>query len=146
MDLPPKDLTRIKSLALATALLLTGPAAAQPIPGSEGWLLMPAPGLAHTPQQMSRLDVALVRCYRAAIATGQFFLGDVTYVLGRCQQPFAAWVNGCEHREGRGAPICLLGPEQAVGELLRDAWAHRNNLQGWLGSLPPLPAIASGRN
>ena len=143
---PRIELTELGSLALATLLLLTGSAVAQSIPGSEGWLVTPMQGQTRVPQKMSRLDVALARCYRAAIATGQFFLGDVTYVLGRCQQPFAAWVNGCERREGRGAPICLLGPEQAVGESLRDAWAHRDNLQGWLASLPPLPEIPSGQN
>ncbi len=113
---------------------------AQPIPGGEGWLLTPAPpGQPRPPQRVGRLDIALTDCYRKAIATGQFFLGDVTYVLGRCEQPYQAWLKGCERREGRGAPICLLGPEQAVGDALRDAWAHRNNLQGWLASLPPLP-------
>jgi hypothetical protein len=128
------------------ALLLTVPALAQPIPGSPGWLLTPMQGQGRGPQKMSRLDIALVRCYRTAIATGQYFLGDVNYVLGRCEQPLAAWVNDCEHREGRGAPICLLGPQQAVGDALRDAWAHRDDLQRWLASLPPLPKIGSGQD
>jgi hypothetical protein len=138
----------MKSLVFAAVLLLTTPAVAQqPIPGSEGWLLTPAPqGQAQAPQKIGKLDLALIRCFREAIATGQFFLGDVTYVLGRCQQPFTAWVNGCERREGRGAPICLLGPEEAAGELLRDASAHKSDLQGWLKSLPPLPDTAPDRN
>jgi hypothetical protein len=124
--------------------LPTAPAMAQqPIPGSEGWLQTPTSQTqTHAPQKISRLDVALTRCFREAIATGQFFLGDVTYVLGRCRQQFDAWVAECERREGRGAAICLLGPEQAAGELLRDASAHRTDLQGWLRSLPPLPEDA----
>jgi hypothetical protein len=130
----------MKSLVVAALLLPAVPAMAQPIPGSEGWLVDPvAPG--RHPQQSPRigkLDVAFVLCYRKAIATGQFFLGDVTYVLGRCERPFRAWVNACEQREGRGAPICLLGPEKAVGDALRDAWAHRDDLNRWLASLPPL--------
>lgn len=127
------------SLLVAAMVLSIPPAAAQPIPGSQGWLQNPTPGEAAAPPKMTPLDVDLVRCYRTAIATGQFFLGDVSFVLGRCQKPFAAWVSACEQREGQGAAICLLGPEQAVGDALRDAWAHRNNLSGWLASLPPLP-------
>lgn len=134
----------MKSLFFAAMLLATGSALAQPIPGSEGWLLIPIPEHNQAPRQMSPLDAALVRCYRAAIATGQFFLGDVNYVLGRCEQPLAAWTAACEQREGQGAAICLLGPQQAVGDALRDAWVHRNDLKGWLASLPPLPKTGSG--
>ena len=138
-------------LLLAAGALPTARAAAQqPIPGSEGWLLTPHPpqgqSQTQTAEKISRLDLALTRCFREAIATGQFFLGDVTYVLGRCRQPFDAWVNECERREGRGAAICLLGPEEAAGELLRDASAHHNDLHGWLKSLPPLPEDAPDRN
>jgi hypothetical protein len=32
-----------------------------------------------------------------------------------------------------------LGPQQAAGAALNDAWAHRNDLKAWLASLPPLP-------
>ena len=93
-----------ESAVFRTAILLaTAPALAQPIPGSKGWLLVPTPGQSQTPRPMSPLDAALVRCYRAAIATGQFFLGDVNYVLGRCEQPLAAWTAACEQREGQGA-------------------------------------------
>ena len=134
-----------KSLFFVAILLVTAPALAQPIPGSEGWLLVPTPGQSQTPRLMSPLDAALVHCYRAAIATGQFFLGDVNYVLGHCEQPLAAWTAACEQREGQGAAICLLGPQQAVGDALRDAWVHRNDLKGWLASLPPLPKTGSGQ-
>ena len=129
----------MKSLFFAVALLITGPALTQPIPGSKGWLATPTQRQKPAAQPMSPLDAALVRCYRAVIATGQYFLDDVNYVLVRCEQPLNAWTAGCEQREGRGAAICLLGPQQAVGEALQDAWAHRNNLKGWLASLPPLP-------
>ena len=139
-------IAKLKSLLLVAVLLANATARAQPIPGSEGWLLTPAPGQTHAPQKVSALDAALIRCYRSAIATGQFFIGDVTYVLGACRGPFDAWVKDCEQREGRGAAICLLGPEQAVGKSLRDAWAHRDNLRGWLASLPPLPGAAQGQN
>jgi hypothetical protein len=142
----PKHSPETKALYLAAALVVNAPALAQPIPGSEGWLVNPLPGQGQARQQISKFDVALMRCYRAAIATGQFFLGDVNFVLGRCQRPLGAWTNACERREGRGAPICLLGPQQAVGEALRDAWAHRSDLRGWLASLPPLPDIESTRN
>ncbi len=138
---------RLKSSLLVPAMVLAiAPARAQPIPGSEGWLQTPMPGRAAAPPEMTQLDIDLMRCYRSAIATGQFFLGDVSFVLGRCQKQFAAWVAACEHREGQGAPICLLGPEQAVGEALRDAWAHRDNLSGWLASLPPLQKTKGGQN
>jgi hypothetical protein len=80
------------------------------------------------------------------IATGEYFLGDVNYVLAACRQPLEVWTKGCEQREGQGAAICLLGPQQAVGEALRDAWAHRNDLKGWLASLPPLPGDRSGQD
>ncbi len=133
------------SLLVVALLTLTVPALAQPIPGSEGWLLMPTQRQRKAPQQMSTLDVELMRCYRTTIATGRFFLGDVNYVLGRCGRPLAAWVAACEHREGQGAAICLLGPQQSVGEALRDAWAHRSDLKGWLASLPPLPATGPGQ-
>jgi hypothetical protein len=136
----------MKALFFVAILLVTAPALAQPIPGSEGWLLIPTPGYSRAPRQMSPLDAALMRCYRAAIATGQFFLGDVNYILGRCQQPLAAWTAACERREGPGAAICLLGPQQAVGDALRDAWVHRNDLQGWLASLPPLPRNRPGQS
>jgi hypothetical protein len=129
----------MRALIVAAALFATAPGLAQPIAGSAGWLLAPAPGPAQPSPKMSPLDVALMRCYRSVIATGQFFLGDVNYVLGRCEKPLAAWVADCERREGRGAPICLLGPQQAVGSALRDAWAHRSDLKRWLASLPPLP-------
>ncbi|MBV8120765.1 MAG: hypothetical protein JO081_12610 [Alphaproteobacteria bacterium] len=132
-------------LILIGWMLLIGPAWAQTIPGSKGWLLAPMQGQ-RPPQQISKLDAALVRCYRTAIATGQFFLGDANYVLGQCEKPLAAWTNDCEQREGRGAPICLLGPQQAVGNALRDAWNHRNDLQGWLLSQPPLPEDAASPN
>jgi len=135
----------IASLLLAAVLLLTAPALAQAIPGSEGWLVSPEPGQNQPKQKISELDVALTACHRAVIATGQFFLGDVNYVLGRCQQPLAAWVADCERREGQGAPICLLGPQQAVGDALRDAWVHRQDLKGWLASLPPLPNVGPDR-
>jgi hypothetical protein len=136
----------MKSLFFAAILLVTGAALAQPIPGSDGWLATPTQGPKPAPQPMSPLDTALVRCYRAVIATGQFFLGDVNYVLGRCEQPLAAWTAACEQREGRGAAICLLGPQQAVGAALQDAWAHRNDLQGWLASLPPMPGPGPGQD
>ena len=136
---------KMKRLILIMAMLVAGPALAQPIPGSKGWLLVPMQGQARPPQ-MSKLDATLVRCYRTAIATGQFFLGDVNYVLAQCEKPLAAWVNDCEEREGRGAPICLLGPQQAVGSALHDAWDHRNDLQGWLASLPPLPEEGASPN
>jgi hypothetical protein len=138
-------LNRMKPLSLALLLLpmLTAPASAQPIPGSEGWLLTPMQGHGQGSQKMSDLDVALVRCYRDAIATGEYFLGDVNYVLGQCRRPLALWTAACEQREGQGAAICLLGPQQAVGDALRDAWAHRNDLKGWLSSLPPLPGDRS---
>lgn len=129
---------QIKPLFVA-ALLLSIRAAAQPIPGSEGWLLMPGQSQTQTPQKITSLDVALVRCYRSAIATGAYFLGDVNYVLGQCRGPLASWTAACEQREGQGAAICLLGPQRAVGDALHDAWAHRNDLKGWLASLPPLP-------
>ncbi len=120
----------ILPFVVAAIMLSVAPAKAQPIPGSEGWLKTPLPGRTAAPPRMTALDIDLVRCYRNAIATGQFFLGDVSFVLARCQRPFAAWVTACEQREGQGAPICLLGPEQAVGDSLRDAWAHRDNLFG----------------
>jgi len=131
------------TLYVTAVIALIAPAMAQPIPGSEGWLLSPLQSEKQATQKISRLDVALVACYRAAIATGQFFLGDVNYVLGRCQRPLAAWVAACEQREGRDAAICLLGPQQAVGDALRDAWVHRRDLKGWLTSLPPLPDVGS---
>jgi hypothetical protein len=127
-------------------LMLTDLAPAQPIPGSAGWLLTPMQGHSQTPQKISDLDVALVRCYRDAIATGEYFLGDVNYVLGQCRQPLALWTAACERREGEGAAICLLGPQQAVGDALRDAWAHRNDLKSWLSSLPPLPGDEPRQN
>ena len=136
----------ILPFVVAAIMLSVAPADAQPIPGSEGWLKTPVPGRAAAPPRMTELDIDLVRCYRNAIATGQFFLGDVSFVLARCQKPFAAWVTACEQREGQGAPICLLGPEQAVGDSLRDAWAHRDNLSGWLASLPPLPKTEGGQH
>lgn len=134
------------SLVLLPMLTAPAPAPAQPIPGSAGWLLTPMQGQGKAPRKMSDLDVALVRCYRAAIATGEYFLGDANYVLGQCRQPLAAWTAACEHREGQGAAICLLGPQQAVGDALRDAWAHRNDLKSWLASLPPLPGDGSRQN
>jgi hypothetical protein len=133
-------------LALLVLLMLTVPALAQPIPGSEGWLSTPMQGQGKPSQKISDLDVALVRCYRDAIATGEYFLGDVNYVLGLCRRPLALWTAACERREGEGAAICLLGPQQAVGDALRDAWAHRNDLKGWLSSLPPLPGDGSRQN
>jgi hypothetical protein len=136
----------LKPLLVAAMLLLSVPAPAQPIPGSEGWLLTPMQAHGQAPPQMSDLDVALVRCYRSAIATGAYFLGDVNYVLGQCRGPLAAWTAACEHREGQDAAICLLGPQQAVGEALSDAWAHRNDLKSWLTSLPPLPGAGSRQN
>lgn len=142
----PGNSPKLRWLILAAVLLPVIPTLAQSIPGSAGWLLVPMQGQARAPQRPSKLDIALIRCYRTAIATGQFFLGDVNYVLARCEQPLAAWVNDCERREGRGAPICLLGPQQAVGDALRDAWAHRNDLKSWLASLPPLPDVASGHD
>jgi hypothetical protein len=141
-----REFARMGAMILAAMLLLRGPASAQPIPGSEGWLLTPMKDHKQAPPKMSNLDVALVRCYRAAIATGEFFLGDVNYVLGRCRQPLALWTAACEQREGQGAAICLLGPQQAVGEALHDAWAHRDNLKAWLGSQPPLPTDGTGPN
>jgi hypothetical protein len=140
-----KILAKKKWLILVACVLLTGSASAQPIPGSNGWLLAPMQGQIR-PAQISKLDTALVRCYRTAIATGQFFLGDANYVLGRCEKPLAAWTKDCEQREGRGAPICLLGPQQAVGNALSAAWNHRNDLQGWLKSQPPLPEDAAHPN
>jgi hypothetical protein len=135
-----KDQTEMKWLILIVwVVVLSGAALAQPIPGSKGWLLPPVPHGQVPAPQTSKLDAALVRCYRTVIATGQFFLGDVNYVLGQCEKQLAAWVSDCEEREGRGAPICLLGPQQAVGNALHDAWDHRSDLQGWLASLPPLP-------
>jgi hypothetical protein len=134
----------MKLLILIVWVLLSGSALAQPIPGSKGWLLVPMQQGQSPPPPISKLDAALVRCYRTAIATGQFFLGDVNYVLGQCAQQLAAWVSDCEQREGPGAPICLLGPQQAVGSALQDAWNHRNDLQGWLASLPPLPNDPAG--
>ena len=140
-------LKRRLALGFCTATLLAGAAAtAQPIPGGAGWLLSPTPGRNSAPTQPSELDAALVRCYRRVIATGQFFLGDANYVLAQCERPLAAWVKGCEEREGRGAAICLLGPQQAVGSALRDAWAHHDNLKGWLASQPPLPNTTLDRN
>jgi|GEM_PF-1641996 hypothetical protein len=128
----------ISILALAVALPVT-PARTQPVPGGRGWLAAPGSEHGAAAPQMSALDVALVRCLRKAIATGQFFLGDVNYVLAQCAQPLSAWVADCERREGKGAAICLLGPQQAAGAALNDAWAHRNDLKAWLASLPPLP-------
>ena len=133
-------------LALLALLMLTVPAPAQQIPGSEGWLLTPMQGQDKAPQKISDSDVALVRCYRDAIATGEYFLGDVNYVLGQCRGPLALWTKACEQREGEGAAICLLGPQQAVGDALRDAWAHRDDLKGWLSSLPPLPGDRPRQN
>jgi hypothetical protein len=132
-------------LALLALLMLTVPAPAQQIPGSEGWLLTPQ-GQDKAPQKINDLDVALVRCYRDAIASGEYFLGDVNYVLGQCRGPLALWTAACEQREGKGAAICLLGPQQAVGDAVRDAWAHRNDLKGWLSSLPPLPGNGPRQN
>ncbi len=143
---PPRCLRTRLECAIAVWLLLAAPALSQPIPGGEGWRLTPRPGQGAAPPKVSQLDIDLIRCYRRAIATGQFFLGDVSFVLARCQQPYAAWVAGCENREGKGAAICWLGPEQAVGDALRDAWAHRDNLAGWLASLPSLPKAANGQN
>lgn len=130
----------------AVALLLGAPAMAQPIPGSAGWLLSPKTGRNPVPPQPSAADAALVRCYRTAIATGQFFLGDANYVLAQCERPLTAWVHACEARNGPGAAICLLGPQQAVGNALRDAWAHHDNLKGWLAAQPPSADTASGHN
>jgi hypothetical protein len=140
-------LKRRLALGFCTAALLAGDAAvAQPISGSAGWLLSPTPGQNSASPQTSELDAALVRCYRRVIATGQFFLGDANYVLAQCERPLAAWVKGCETREGRGAAICLLGPQQAVGKALRDAWAHHDNLKGWLASQPPTTNTPFDRN
>jgi hypothetical protein len=134
-------------VAIAGAVLLPSVAVlAQPISGSPGWLLSPTPGHSAAAPQISETDTALVRCYRRAIATGQYFLGDANYVLAQCERPLAAWVRSCERREGRGAAICLLGPQQAVGAALRDAWAHHDNLKGWLAAQPPLPDTAPNRN
>ena len=130
-------------IVLAMALSPSVPALPQPILGSEGWLLTPMRGQKVPP--MSPAEIALVRCYRMVIATGGYFLGDVNYVLAACRQPLEVWTAGCEQREGQGAAICLLGPQQAAGEALRDAWAHRNDLKGWLASLPPLPGDRSGQ-
>ncbi len=133
----------VRASLFAAVLGVAVRAAAQPIPGSGDWLATPRLGQQPTPRVISPLDVALIRCYRAAIATGKFFQGDVNYVLGQCLRPLNAWTAACEQREGKGAAICLLGPEQAVGEAMQDAWAHRDNLKGWLAELPPLPATGS---
>jgi hypothetical protein len=127
-------------MVLASARAMT-----QPIPGGTGWLLSPTAG-PNPPPPPSAADAALVRCYRHTIAAGQSFLGDANYVLAQCERPLAAWVRECEARNGPGAAICLLGPQQAVGNALRDAWAHHDNLKGWLAAQPPLPDAAPGRN
>ena len=142
--LPPRrgvvsGFLRITMPVAALLLLLAAPAMAQPIPGSAGWLLSPTPGPGPAPPEVSAANAALVRCYRKAIATGQFFLGDANYVLAQCERPLAAWIHECEARNGPGAAICLLGPQQAVGNALRDAWAHHDDLKGWLAAQPPLP-------
>jgi hypothetical protein len=136
----------MKQLVVVVVLLLAAPAMAQPIPGSTGWLLSPTPGRSPAPPEVSAADAALVRCYRKTIAAGQSFLGDANYVLAQCERPLAAWVHECEARNGPGAAICLLGPQQAVGSALRDAWAHHDNLKGWLAAQPPSPDTAAGHN
>jgi hypothetical protein len=134
------------AIAGTVLLLSSAGALAQPIPGSPGWLLLPTPGQSPVPPQIGETDAALVRCYRQAIATGQYFLGDANYVLAQCERPLAVWVRSCERREGPDAAICLLGPQQAVGAALRDAWAHHNDLTGWLAAQPALPDAAPDRN
>jgi hypothetical protein len=133
-------------LAAVCVLLLAAPTMAQAIPGSAGWLLSPTPGHSAASPAISETDATLIRCYRKAIATGQYFLGDANYVLAQCERPLAAWVAECEARNGRSAAICLLGPQQAVGNALHDAWAHHDNLKGWLAAQPPLPDVIPDRN
>jgi hypothetical protein len=134
------------AIVVAVLRLPAAAALAQTIPGSPGWLLSPTPGRSQAAPQISETDSALVRCYRRVIATGQYFLGDANYVLAQCERPLAAWVGSCQRREGHDAAICLLGPQQAVGIALRDAWAHHNDLKGWLAAQPPLPDAAPDQN
>jgi len=86
-------------------------------------------------------DAAVAACIEDRIATGRYFLIDVTTgrlnlkdsslrVIVACQKPVSAWINQCEKETGKSEG-CTQGSMRITQMLLLDGWNHRSDLRKW---------------
>ena len=86
-------------------------------------------------------DAAVGNCIDKYIATGRYFLIDLTTgrldvqksslkLVTTCQGPVSAWINLCEKGSGNSY-ICTQGAMLTTQQLLLDGWNHRSNLKNW---------------
>ncbi len=86
-------------------------------------------------------DAAVGNCIEDHIATGRYFLIDLTTgqlnvqksslrLVTTCQGPVSAWINQCE-KESRNSYGCTQGAMQVTQMLLLDGWKHRSDLKKW---------------
>lgn len=87
------------------------------------------------------IDAAVGNCIDDHIATGKYFLIDLTTgqlnvqksslrLVTTCQGPVSAWINQCE-KETRNSYGCTQGAMHLTQMLLLDGWKHRSDLKKW---------------
>jgi TPR repeat protein len=88
-----------------------------------------------------KIDAALGDCEDNNIATGRYFLVDLDTgslnlkhsslkLMTTCQKEVDTWITQCE-RESGNSKGCTQSCMTVTQMLLKDAWAHRNNLTAW---------------
>jgi hypothetical protein len=86
-------------------------------------------------------DAAVGNCIDDYIATGRYFLIDLTTghldlensslrLITTCQTPVSAWINQCEKETGNSEG-CTQGAMRITQMLLLDGWNHRSDLRKW---------------
>jgi hypothetical protein len=86
-------------------------------------------------------DAAVANCLEDHIATGQYFLVNLTTgtlnvkasslkLITSCQNHVSLWINQCERETGKPEGCTRISMSIAQ-TILRDAYNHRNNLKKW---------------
>jgi len=87
------------------------------------------------------LDAAVADCIEDHIATGQYFLINLTTgrlnlknsslrLIVACENQVSIWINQCE-KETRNSEGCTRESMNITQILLQDGWNHRGNLKKW---------------